>query len=118
MFHPSGAEPALAMAGAALFTWAATPVVLVVSTAGSILAGVQLKRRTGSTMNLIVASFFLAVASFWATFMTAVLFATIKEVKFDNVVFIAGPGALMMMFCLSWFGAALVARLRRLPPRP
>jgi hypothetical protein len=116
--HPSGAEGALALAGLALFSWIAAAIVFVVSTAGSIVATVQLRRRTGSTMNLLLSSLFLAVAMMWAVITIVLFVSTMEKLNGESVAFVIGPGTLMTIFSLSWFGVALAARLRRLTPPP
>jgi hypothetical protein len=114
MFHPSGAEGAIALAWAGIFTWVAAAVVFAISMIGSIVAGVQLKRRTGSTFNLVFAALLLAPSALWAVLLTVLFLSEIKKPTTDNVFFIVTPGVLMTAFTLSWFVLALVARLRRL----
>jgi hypothetical protein len=116
--HPSGAEDALALAGLALFSWAAAAIVFVVSTVGSIVAGAQLRRRTGSTVNLLLSSLFLGVSALWAVIMIVLFFSTMKTIHLEAVMFLIGPGTLMTIFSLSWFALALAARLRRLTSPP
>ena len=113
MSHPSGAEDAIAYAWLAIFTWVAAAIVFVVSTVGSIVAGAQLRRRTGSTMNLLLSSLFLGVSAIWAVIMIVLFLATMKTVKLDSLMFTIGPGTVMTIFSLSWFALALAARLRR-----
>lgn len=113
MSGPSGAEPALATAGAAILTWVAALVVFAISTIGSVVAGAQLRRRRGSTFNLVFASLFLAVSFVWAVLMAVLYFANISQRNSDSFVFVVVPGALMTVLSLSWFVLALVATLRR-----
>jgi hypothetical protein len=116
--HPSGAEGALALAWAAIFSWIAALVVFVISMIGSAVATVQLRRRAGSTFNLVFAALFLAVSSVWAVVMMVLFFANQDTPNAEGLVFVIGPGVLMTVFSLSWFVLTLTARLRRLDVPP
>jgi len=88
-------------------------VVLAIATIGSVVAGVQVKRRTGSSFNLVFAALFLAVSALWSVLMTVLFFAEMKKPTGENFVFVVVPGVVMTIVTLSWFVLALVARLRR-----
>ncbi|MBI2392083.1 MAG: hypothetical protein HYV09_21000 [Deltaproteobacteria bacterium] len=118
MIHPSGAEGALAIGAAAVLTWVALFPVALAAIIGSLVAAVQLQRRLGSTINLVLAATIGGLSAAWELFMIVVGSSALRSFRDGSTWFVLGPGALMTLASAIWLGLAVRARARRSPLAP
>lgn len=108
----------MAVGAAAVLTWVALFPVALAAVIGSLVAAVQMQRRLGSRVNLVLAAVIAVASAAWELYMVLAGVSALKGFREGATWFVFSPGALMTLVSAIWLGLALTAWRRRTPSPP